>query len=180
PGPRRTLHDREPHRRRRAHPAPPVRGGNAPGNDAGHPAPHRVRSRPAQAGGASHRGRAPAGGWGRRPDHRPVGLDPAPHLASVSVASIRVATYNIHRGYGRDRRQDLDRVAAVLGEMRGDVLALQEVDSDPDPTEEDLLDHLAHLAEATGFHAVTGPTLRRRGMAYGNLLLSRLPVEEVA
>ena len=98
----------------------------------------------------------------------------------MSVASIRVATYNIHRGYGRDRRQDLDRVAAVLGEMRGDVLALQEVDSDPDPTEEDLLDHLAHLAEATGFHAVTGPTLRRRGMAYGNLLLSRLPVEEVA
>ncbi|HEX5043896.1 MAG TPA: endonuclease/exonuclease/phosphatase family protein [Candidatus Polarisedimenticolaceae bacterium] len=93
--------------------------------------------------------------------------------------SFRVATYNIHRGYGRDRRQDLDRVAAVLREMEGDVLALQEVDSDPDPSEEDLLDHLAHLATATGFHAVTGPTLRRRGMAYGNLLLSRYPVGEV-
>src|SRR5262245_10787593 len=64
--------------------------------------------------------------------------------------------------------------------MKADVLALQEVDSDPDPSEEDLLDHLAHLAEATGFHAVTGPTLRRRGMAYGNLLLSRHPVGEVA
>jgi endonuclease/exonuclease/phosphatase family metal-dependent hydrolase len=98
----------------------------------------------------------------------------------VSVSGVfRIATYNIHRGYGRGRRQDLDRVVAVLREMAADVLALQEVDSDPDPSEEDLLDHLAHLATATGFHAVTGPTLRRRGMAYGNLLLSRHPVGEV-
>ena len=97
------------------------------------------------------------------------------------AGSLRVATYNIHRGYGRDRRQDLDRVAAVLREMEADLLALQEVDSDPDPDprEEDLLDQLAHLAEATGFHAVTGPTLRRRGLAYGNLLLSRHAVGEV-
>ena len=91
---------------------------------------------------------------------------------------MRLATYNIHRGFGRDRRQDLDRVAAVLGEMEADVLALQEVDSDP--TEEGVLDHLAHLAAATGFHAVTGPTLRRKGSAYGNLLLCRARVGEVA
>ena len=73
------------------------------------------------------------------------------------TGSLRIASYNIHRGYGRDRRQDLDRVATVLAELEADVLALQEVDSDP--TEEGVLDHLAHLATATGFHAVTGPTL---------------------
>lgn len=94
------------------------------------------------------------------------------------TGSLRVASYNIHRGYGRDRRQDLDRVATVLDEVGADVFALQEVDSDPN--DEGVLDALAHLAEATGFHAVTGPTLRRKGTAYGNLLLSRAPVGEVA
>ena len=95
----------------------------------------------------------------------------------AAPSSLRVATYNIHRGFGHDRRQDLDRVVAVLRELAADVLLLQEVDSDP--TEEGVLDHLAHLATATGFHAVTGPTLRRRGAAYGNLVLSRAPVGEV-
>lgn len=91
---------------------------------------------------------------------------------------LRVASYNIHRGFGRDRRQDLDRVASVLRELSADVLALQEVDSDPEHP--DVLDQLAHLATATGFQAVTGPTLRRRGSAYGNLLLTRASVGEVA
>jgi phospholipase D1/2 len=90
---------------------------------------------------------------------------------------LRVASYNIHRGVGRDRRQDLDRVAEVLREMSADVMALQEVDADPEDT--GVLDQLAHLATATGFQAVHGPTLRRRGSAYGNLLLTRASVGRV-
>lgn len=95
---------------------------------------------------------------GRRTD----GRDPIP---------LRIASYNIHRGYGRDGRQDLDRVATVLDEIGADVLAIQEVDSDPET--EGILDHIAHLAKATGFQSVSGPTLRRGGAAYGNLLLTR-------
>ena len=38
-----------------------------------------------------------------------------------------IASYNIHRGVGLDRRRDLDRIAAVIEEMRPDVVGLQEV-----------------------------------------------------
>jgi endonuclease/exonuclease/phosphatase family metal-dependent hydrolase len=43
----------------------------------------------------------------------------------AAPSSLRVATYNIHRGFGHDRRQDLDRVVAVLHELAADVLVLR-------------------------------------------------------
>ena len=44
-------------------------------------------------------------------------------------AEITVASYNIHKGVGRDRRRDLGRTAAVIAEIGADILALQEVDT---------------------------------------------------
>jgi endonuclease/exonuclease/phosphatase family metal-dependent hydrolase len=41
---------------------------------------------------------------------------------------IKVASYNIHKGIGLDRRRDPGRVLAVLGELAADVIALQEAD----------------------------------------------------
>jgi endonuclease/exonuclease/phosphatase family metal-dependent hydrolase len=38
------------------------------------------------------------------------------------------ASYNIHKGVGRDRRRDADRIMAVLHELAADVIALQEAD----------------------------------------------------
>ena len=38
-----------------------------------------------------------------------------------------VASYNIHRGVGLDRRRDLDRIAAVIAQIAPDVIGLQEV-----------------------------------------------------
>lgn len=43
--------------------------------------------------------------------------------------SLSVASYNIHKGVGSDRRRDLARTAAVIGEIGADILALQEVDT---------------------------------------------------
>jgi endonuclease/exonuclease/phosphatase family metal-dependent hydrolase len=43
--------------------------------------------------------------------------------------SLSVASYNIHKGVGTDRRRDLDRTAAVIAEIGADILALQEVDT---------------------------------------------------
>lgn len=42
---------------------------------------------------------------------------------------IRVATYNIRRGLGNDRRRDLSRSLAVLREIDADVVALQEANT---------------------------------------------------
>ena len=44
-------------------------------------------------------------------------------------AEITVASYNIHKGVGRDWRRDLGRTAAVIAEIGADILALQEVDT---------------------------------------------------
>lgn len=42
---------------------------------------------------------------------------------------LSVASYNIHKGVGGDRRRDLDRTAAVIAEIGADIMALQEVDT---------------------------------------------------
>ena len=48
-------------------------------------------------------------------------------LSGARVKPLVVASYNIHRGVGLDRRRDLDRIAAVIEEMQPDVVGLQEV-----------------------------------------------------
>jgi len=83
---------------------------------------------------------------------------------------LRVATYNIHRSVGIDRRHDPERTAAVIRETGADILALQEVeDHSSDP---------GALARATGMNAIPGPTVAGPDSNYGNLLLTRLAVEQ--
>ncbi len=87
---------------------------------------------------------------------------------------MKIVSYNIHRGYGTDRKYDLDRIAIVLEQLRADIVALQEVDtalSGPSG-----LHQLEYLARRIGFVAVEGPaSVRQRGF-YGNALLTRQPV----
>jgi endonuclease/exonuclease/phosphatase family metal-dependent hydrolase len=44
------------------------------------------------------------------------------------MQSLKVATYNIHKCVGTDRRRDPERVLAVLAEINADIVALQEAD----------------------------------------------------
>jgi endonuclease/exonuclease/phosphatase family metal-dependent hydrolase len=92
----------------------------------------------------------------------------------VPATELVIASYNVHRCIGYDRRQDAGRVAAVLAELDAHVVGLQEVDARPES--EGGLDQLAYLARASGFAWVRGPTLRHAVGHTGNALLTRLRV----
>ena len=87
---------------------------------------------------------------------------------------IRIASYNTHGGIGRDGHFVPKRIADVLKEVDADVIALQEVENRA--TGFDMLDY---LKGETGFEAIAGPTLLRRGADYGNGLLTRFKVLSV-
>jgi endonuclease/exonuclease/phosphatase family metal-dependent hydrolase len=91
--------------------------------------------------------------------------------------TVTVCTWNVHECVGGDGRRDPQRVGSVLEEISADVFGLQEVHSDAGGGGAG--DQARFLADAGGLEAVAGPTLRRRGGEYGNLLLTRLPVQSV-
>jgi endonuclease/exonuclease/phosphatase family metal-dependent hydrolase len=47
----------------------------------------------------------------------------------MTTHEVTVASWNIHKGVGTDRRRDLGRTAAVIGQLGADIIALQEVDT---------------------------------------------------
>jgi endonuclease/exonuclease/phosphatase family metal-dependent hydrolase len=91
---------------------------------------------------------------------------------------LSVASYNIHKGVGLDRRRDLARTMAVIGELDADILALQEADT-RFGIRTGLLD-LEHLHRDLGLVAVPLPVSGPAHGWHGNLLLLRnAEVEEV-
>ena len=90
--------------------------------------------------------------------------------------AIRVVTYNVHKCQGLDRRVRPARIAAVLRETGADVIALQEVVSVEDDARREL--HQARfIAEELGLEFRIGENRKHAGGAYGNVVLTRLPVE---
>jgi len=82
---------------------------------------------------------------------------------------VRVATYNIHRGRGLDGHVSMRRIAEVLQEIDADVVGVQEIYEA----------QAEHLARDLGMELVTGVTMHRADGAYGNAVLSRLPLRGV-
>lgn len=89
------------------------------------------------------------------------------------MTALVVASYNIHRGVGLDRRRDLDRIAAVIAEIAPDVIGLQEVIRDTGPGH---ADQAGYLAAKLGMAIVMGETRAHGEGTYGNAVLTRLPV----
>jgi endonuclease/exonuclease/phosphatase family metal-dependent hydrolase len=81
---------------------------------------------------------------------------------------VRLASYNVHRAIGRDRRADPARILGVLREIDADVYALQEVEAHDSGG-----DMLAWLASEIDATAIAGTTLLRHDGRYGNGLLAR-------
>lgn len=97
------------------------------------------------------------------------------HHASPRVPAsrrLRLATYNVHKCRGLDGRTRVDRIADVLASLEADVIALQEVlGSDPDEDGQ-----AAALGARLGMGWVMDSVRLVRGKAYGNVVLSRLPI----
>jgi endonuclease/exonuclease/phosphatase family metal-dependent hydrolase len=96
-------------------------------------------------------------------------------IPEAAARVIDVATYNVHRCVGRDGREDVERVAAVVCELGAKLVALQEVQGGHDGRS----DQLAALAQATGLEPIPGPTLRDDRGTYGNALFTALPHSRV-
>ena len=90
---------------------------------------------------------------------------------------LRVATYNVHACVGTDRRHDPDRVAAVVGELDADIVALQEFTyaaSVAIETREPV-----EFAALDSYQCALGPTRQVAMRCFGNALLTRHPIVEL-
>jgi endonuclease/exonuclease/phosphatase family metal-dependent hydrolase len=92
------------------------------------------------------------------------------------TASLRIASWNVHRCIGTDGRHDPARVAAVLRELAADVVGLQEVAC---RRGEGGVDQLAYLARETGLEPIAAPTVCESDRDRGNALLTSRPVLDV-
>jgi endonuclease/exonuclease/phosphatase family metal-dependent hydrolase len=87
-------------------------------------------------------------------------------------ATLRIATYNIHRGRGLDRRVDVSRIAGVVESLEADIVALQEVVG-PGP---DGMGQAEEIAAQLGMTPVMAATRVLRGRPFGNAVIGRFPV----
>lgn len=102
----------------------------------------------------------------------PADPDAGPPLTSRALR-LRLLSYNVHAFKGLDGEAGQARIANAIVRARPDVVCLQEVLSTGSGKPDD---HLAYLAIATGLSPVMAATERRRGSAYGNALLTALPI----
>ena len=88
---------------------------------------------------------------------------------------LRIATYNIHKCVGIDRRYSPERIAEVLREIDADVVAMQEVLCHSKSQDRD---HQAgYIAAELNMDYRFGENRKIKGGDYGNVILSRLPIE---
>ena len=94
---------------------------------------------------------------------------------NTAFRRLRVATYNVHKCRGLDGRVRPERIAEVLRAIDADIVALQEVVCFEGRARDQ---HQARfLAEELGYYTELGENRRHKGGAYGNILLSRFPIQ---
>ncbi len=93
----------------------------------------------------------------------------------ADVTRFRVATYNIHKCQGFDRRTSPDRINAVIKELEAEILCLQEVVDAPAGRR--IFDQAGEIARAfPEYSSCFGSNRALRGGNYGNMTLTRFPI----
>lgn len=91
------------------------------------------------------------------------------------VTRFRVATYNIHKCRGFDRRTSPERIRAVIEELKAEIVCLQEVVDAPRGPR--IFDQAREIARAFSQYSwCFGSNRVLRGGNYGNMTLSRFPI----
>ena len=88
---------------------------------------------------------------------------------------IRIATYNVHRCRGMDRRVNVARIAAVIAGLDADIVAVQEILRDENDDAPDA-DQVRFLARSLHYTYAFGETRKHGGAGYGNATFSRFPI----
>jgi endonuclease/exonuclease/phosphatase family metal-dependent hydrolase len=99
-------------------------------------------------------------------------------LTPANALAVRVMTWNIHGAVGRNRRFDLDRVLELIRKWNADLIALQEVDSRRKL--ENGGDSFALLQTALGEYGIGAKSITTEDGDYGQMLISRWPIEASA
>ena len=91
------------------------------------------------------------------------------------MTTLRIATYNVHKCRGLDRRTSPERIASVIRELDADVVALQEIlDVRDGDAQHDQARRVG--ASLAGYEIRFGENRKLHGGAYGNMTLSRIPL----
>ena len=90
---------------------------------------------------------------------------------------LTIVSYNVHECVGTDGHRDPERVARLIRELKADIVGLQEVDFSPLNGKKSY--QLNYLSQATGLHAIAGPTIRRVDAEFGNALLTRPEINAI-
>ncbi|MEO6710160.1 MAG: endonuclease/exonuclease/phosphatase family protein [Planctomycetota bacterium] len=101
-----------------------------------------------------------------------------PTSARAAATRLRIATYNVHAFVGADRRCDPARTAAVVQELRADVVALQEMTYPADLAIETRSPVV--LPSLDQYQCVLGPTHVRAEHHFGNVILTRFPIRDLS
>jgi len=96
-------------------------------------------------------------------------------VAVMKDSPLRIVTYNIHKCRGLDQRVRPDRIVEVLKEINADIIALQEVVSIEDSLPE--ADQARFIAGKLGFEFAFGENRQLQGGRYGNVVMSRFPID---
>ena len=87
------------------------------------------------------------------------------------LQSFKIASYNVRNAKGMDNVIDFDRVAKVINDMNAQAIAIQELDSATERSND--LEVLDELAKRTNMHASFYGSIEFQGGKYGNGILTK-------